>query len=158
MLVRNAFEADFLEIISKSREWGDLVVEREGIYHIMTLHFRSTCFVAEDRGHMIGYLLGFISQSDPGQAHMHLIQVDPALRGHGVGRRLFGMFESNVRGKGCKKIVSLSRPENKTAMSFYVDTGMENVSSGNTIDVGGVRAVKDYNGPGKHMVMWSKEL
>lgn len=158
MLVRNVFENDFIDIASKSREWGDIVIERETIYHLLTKHFRSTCFVAEDRQRMIGYLLGFRSQSQPEEAYLHLVQVDPSLRGHGVGRRMFNLFEASVKKMGCKKILAASRPQNRTAMAFYEGMGFRPVQTGTMIEVDGVMAVKDYNGPGKHVVLWAKEL
>ena len=158
MLVRNVFEPDFAEIVGKSRDWGDIVIEREAIYHVMTKHFRGTCFVAEDRGRMIGYLLGFRSQTYPDEAYMHLVQVDPAMRGHGIGRRMFSQFEASARAMGCKKIVAASRPQNRLAMDFYEGLGFKPVQTGDMVEVEGVRAIRDYNGPGKHVVLWSKDI
>jgi ribosomal protein S18 acetylase RimI-like enzyme len=158
MLVRNVFESDFLAIVSKSREWGDIVIEREAIYHVMTGHFRSTCFIAEDRQRVIGYLIGFRSQTYPDEAYMHLIQVDPAMRGNGIGRRLFSQFQDAAKKMGCKKLVTTSRPQNKLAMAFYEGMGFKPVQSGEMIDVDGVMAIKDYNGPGKHVVVWEKSI
>ncbi len=158
MLVRNVFENDFVEIANKARQWGDIVIERETIYHLLTRHFRGTCFVAEDRPGMIGYLLGFRSQTQPEEAYLHLVQVDPAMRGHGVGRQMFRVFEESVRKMGCKRILAASRPQNKSAMKFYEVVGLKPVQAGTMIEVDGVMAVKDYNGPGKHIVLWAKEL
>lgn len=158
MLVRNVFENDFLEISNKAREWGDLVIERESIYHIMTKHFRDTCFVAEDRGKIIGYLLGFRSQINTDHAYMHLIHVSPGMRGYGVGRRMLKQFEDAARSMGCNKIFTIVRPENKYALGFASVMGFKVVEDGDIIEVNGVRARKDYNGPGKHMVIWSKDL
>jgi GNAT superfamily N-acetyltransferase len=158
MLVRNVFEGDFVEIVNKSREWGDIVIEREAIYHIMTKHFRGTCFVAEDRQRMIGYLLGFRSQSCPDEAYMHLVQVDPAMRGHGIGRRLFTQFEAAAKAMGCRKIMTTSRPQNKTAMAFYEEMGFKPVQAGDMVEVDGVMAIRDYNGPGKPVVLWGKDI
>ncbi|MCD1294567.1 N-acetyltransferase [Methanocella sp. CWC-04] len=158
MLVRNAFEYDFLEVTNKSREWGDLVIEREGVYHILMAHFRKTCFIAEDRGKMIGYLLGFRSQVNPDQAFLHLIQVDPAMRGHGIGKRLFKQFQAEVKKMGCTEIHTIARPENKVGMGFHKGMGFEIVKPENSIDIQGVPAAKDYNGPGKHMVLFVKKI
>lgn len=158
MLVRNAFENDFLEVAGKAREWGDLVIEREGIYHMMVTHFKETCFIAEDRGRMIGYLLGFRSQTCPDQAFMHLIQVDPSMRGNGIGRRLFNQFQAKVKSMGCKQIYTICRPENKYGLSFHPGMGFNIVKKDNSIEVNGMPAIKDYNGPGKHMILWSKDL
>lgn len=158
MLVRNVFEDDFLAIADRSKEWGDIVIERDTIYHILTRHFRGTCFVAEDRQRMIGYLLGFRSQTYPEEAYLHLIQVDPALRGHGIGRRMLRLFEDSVKAMGCKKILATCRPQNRTAMAFYEGVGFKAVQAGTMNEVDGVMAVKDYDGPGRHVVLWAKDL
>jgi len=158
MLVRNVFENDFVGIVEKSMEWGDLVIERDNIYHIMCVHFRGTCFMAEDNGRIIGYLLGFRSQSCPGQAYMHLLHVDPKFRGHGVAQRLFSQFQAAVKAMGCIEIAAVSRPQNRVGMAFYTSMGLEPVAMDGMIEVDGVKAVRDYNGPGKHMVLWCKQL
>ncbi|AFC99824.1 putative acetyltransferase, GNAT superfamily [Methanocella conradii HZ254] len=158
MLVRNAFPGDFLEVAKKSKEWADLVIERETIYHIMTEHFRDTCFIAEERGEMIGYLLGFRSQARPEEALIHLIQVAPHMRGNGIGRRLFNQFQYTVKKMGCKRIVAITKPENNYCNRFHKAMGFNVVEAGEAIEVNGVRAIKDYNGPGKHMVLWHKNI
>jgi len=158
MLVRNAFPDDFIEIANKSKEWADIVIERESIYHILTEHFRSTCFIAEDRGEMIGYLLGYRSQTRPEEALVHLIQVKPRLRGNGVGRRMFNQFQAAAKAMGCTRISTHSRPENNNCNRFYKAMGFEVVVGENTIEVNRMPAVKDYNGPGKHRVVWYKRI
>lgn len=158
MLVRNTFPGDFIEIANKSIEWADIVIERESIYHLLTEHFRGTCFVAEDRGDVIGYLLGYRSQSRPEEAVVHLVQVAPRLRGNGVGRRMFNQFQAAVKAMGCIRIATHSRPENNSCNRFYKAMGFEIVGGDNTVEVNGMPAVKDYNGPGKHRVVWIKKI
>jgi GNAT superfamily N-acetyltransferase len=156
MLVRNAFPRDFIEVANKAKEWADLVIERESIYRVMTEHFRSTCFIAEDRGQMIGYLLGFRSQYRPEEAIVHLTQVAPRLRGNGIGRRMFGQFQASVKTMGCTRITAHSRPENNSCNRFYKAMGFETAPG--EIEVNGMPCVKDYNGPGKHRVVWVKNI
>lgn len=158
MLVRNAFSGDFWMVAEKSQEWADIVIEREPIYHIFTEHFRTTSFIAEDRGEMIGYLLGFRSQARPDEAVVHLVQVAPRLRGNGVGRRMFRQFEAAARGLGCSRIAAHSRPENNNCSRFYRAMGFEAASGGNAVVVNGMPCVRDYSGPGKHRVVWAKDI
>jgi ribosomal protein S18 acetylase RimI-like enzyme len=107
---------------------------------------------------MIGYLLAIRSQSHPEQAYMHLIQVAPKLRGNGVGRRLFNQFQAAVKAMGCTSICTITKPENKQCLAFYKAVGYQMANRKNTVDVDGVEATKDYNGPGKHMIVWCKEI
>ena len=158
MLVRNAFPADFVEIAARSKEWSDLVIERESIYHILTEHFKNTCFIAEDRGAMIGYLLGLRSQSSPDVALVHLVQVAPRLRGNGVGRRMYNQFQAEMKKLGCKTITTHSRPENNSCNRYYRAMGFTAVKDENSVEVNGMPCVKDYNGPGKHRVVWVKNI
>ncbi len=158
MLVRNAFPADFIQVANKSKEWADIVIERESVYHIFTEHFRSTSFIAEDRGEMIGYFLGFRSQSKPEEALIHLVQVAPRLRGNGVGRRMFSQFQASVKNMGCTKIITHSRPENNSCSRFYKAMGFDVVAGEDPIEVNGMPCVRDYNGPGKHRVVWVKNI
>jgi GNAT superfamily N-acetyltransferase len=157
MLVRNAFPGDSLPVASKSKEWADLATEDESIYHTMIEHFRNTCFIAEDRGEIIGYLLGFRSKDDPDIAFIRLIQVAPRLRGNGVGRRLFNQYQTAVKSMGCKKIMALGEPENKCCVSFYVAMGLE--ASGSKVpEAEDIVAAKGRDVPGKHVVAWVKEI
>ena len=158
MLVRNAFPADFVEVSNKSREWGDLVIERESIYHVLTEHFRNTCVIAEDRGEMIGYLLGLRSQANPDVALLHLIQVAPRLRGNGVGRRMFNQFQAEAKKLGCTKIMMHSRPENNSCNRFFKAMGFDVISGEGSVEINGMPCVKDYNGPGRHRVVWVKNI
>ena len=63
-----------------------------------------------------------------------------------------------MKALGCKKIITTSRPQNKTAAKFYEEMGFKPVQAESMIEVDGVKAIKDYNGPGKHVVLWAKEL
>jgi GNAT superfamily N-acetyltransferase len=157
MLVRNAFPGDSLPVASKSKEWADFATEDESIYHTMIEHFRNTCFIAEDRGEIIGYLLGFRSREDPNIAFIRLIQVAPRLRGNGVGRRLFNQYQAAVKSMGCKKIMAIGDPENKNCATFYVAMGLE--ASGRIIpEMEGMIAAKGQDVAGKHVVLWVKEI
>jgi GNAT superfamily N-acetyltransferase len=158
MLVRNAFEGDFIDICNMSREWSDLVIEREGIYHIFTAYFRDTCFIAEDRGKMIGFLLGFRSQVNPSQAFLHLVQVAPEMRGHGIGRRLYRQFEESAKKMGCKQIHTIARPENKAGQAFHTGMGFKIIRTDSSIEINGIPVARDYNGPGKHMAIFVKDI
>ena len=45
------------------------------------VHFRDTSFVAERDGELAGFLVGFLSQSEPEEAYVHFVGVSPAERG-----------------------------------------------------------------------------
>ena len=157
MLVRNAFPNDFRAVADKSKEWAELTIEQESIYHIMLEHFRNMCFIAEDRGEIIGYLLGSRSHSDPDVAFIQCILVSPRLRGNGVGRRLFNQYQTAIKSMGCKKIMALGETENRNCAAFYEAMGFR-ISDGNTLETDDVKALKNHGRPGKNAVIWTKEI
>ncbi len=56
------------------------------------LHFCDTSFVVELAGEIIGFLVGFLSQSNPQEAYTHFIGIHPNFRKQGVGRILYNQF------------------------------------------------------------------
>lgn len=83
--IRNSEEEDFLAISQIARKCRPMVTERDSIYHLFTKFFQNTVFVAEklENGNniAIGFLIGFISQSNSDESYIHLLCVDPKFRG-----------------------------------------------------------------------------
>src|SRR5256885_14640549 len=44
--------------------------------------FRSTSFVVEHDVELVGFLVGFLSQTNPDEAYIHAVAVAPSWRGH----------------------------------------------------------------------------
>ena len=44
-------------------------------------HFHPTRFVAEQDGRIAGFVIGFVSQTDPEETCIHCVGIDPSLRG-----------------------------------------------------------------------------
>jgi len=98
------------------------------------LHFADTGFVAEEEGEMIGFLLGFISQSRPGEAYIHLAGVHPDRRGAGVGRRLYETFFAAVEGRGCHTVSALTGPLEPQSIAFHRSLGFEVIPGGEEVE------------------------
>ncbi len=155
--VRNTIEEDFVDIADLGEKCSPMAIERNSIYHIFTKYFKSTSFVAElGSGEIVGFLLGFISQENPEEAYMHLLCVDPKIRNMGIGRALVDQFFEAASLKGCKKVYLITKPINWKSISFYRNLGFEEDKSGNTINIMGTTAIKNYNGLGEHMVVFFK--
>ena len=152
MLIRNAREGDFISCVQIARRaWPDFK-ERESIYHFFCKFFSNTCFVCEQDGKIVAFLLGFISQVDRGQAYIHLVVVDPPAQRQGLAKQLYQAFFDTVRDLGSKQVRLIVNPDNKASLAFHRKLGFVVDLHGETIDVGGVTAVRNYNGPNLHMV------
>ena len=61
-------------------------------------HFCQTSFVAEQDGHVVGFVVGFVSQSYPDEGYIHFVGVHPGLRKGGLGHLLYErVFEAMIR-------------------------------------------------------------
>ncbi|MBC7340387.1 MAG: GNAT family N-acetyltransferase [Firmicutes bacterium] len=117
------------------------------------LHFADTGFVAEEEGELIGFLLGFVSQTRPGEAYIHLAGVRPDRRGAGVGRRLYETFFAAVEERGCHTVSAITGPLGPESLAFHRSLGFEVIPGGEAVDWGegpgaGPGAAEGGGGPG----------
>ncbi len=156
--IRNARDGDFLACITLSREAWPQFKERESIYHLFCKFFSSTSFVAERAdGVLAGFLLGFLSQVDDREAYIHLVVVDGSARRQGMASRLYAAFfeaaaQATGTRRGAERVRLIVNPDNAASLQFHERMGFVPDTPGPTILLDGVVAVKDYNGPGIHMV------
>ncbi len=157
MIIRNALEDDFTKIAELADDCEPMTKERNAIYHLFTRFFKSTCLVAEiSSGEIRGFILGFISQENPEECYIHQLCVDSKLRHKNIGTELVNSFIQNVSSKGCKKVSLLTKTINWNSINFYKKLGFMQEKSGETINVLGNTAIKNYDGPGEHMILFYK--
>jgi ribosomal protein S18 acetylase RimI-like enzyme len=158
MMIRNATEADFMPCVNIVRAAWPEFKERESIYHLFCKHFNHTCFIAEEAAGIRGFLLGFLSQTHPTQAYIHLVAIDPGSQRRGLASSLYRTFFETVSRMGRREVSLIVNPDNGPSLDFHRKLGFRAEEDGPTVQVGGVVALKDYNGPGKHMVLFHKTL
>ncbi|SRR5712692_2378604 len=158
MLMRNAGETDFMSCVLIARRAWPEFKERESIYHLFCKFFSNTCFVCERDGKVDAFLLGFLSQVDTKLAYIHLVAVDPPAQRQGLAERLYHKFFETVSGIGARQVRLIVNPDNRASLALHRKLGFQADLHGDTIEVEGVLAAKDYNGPGQHMVPFSRSL
>ncbi|MCW4042792.1 MAG: GNAT family N-acetyltransferase [Candidatus Bathyarchaeota archaeon] len=158
MRIRTVKKEDFLEIMDLASKCDPIPVERDSIYHLFTKYFTNTCFVAEKDNKIVGYILGFISQLEKNVAYIHNICISPDFRRKKIGSSLYQKFFQNMKKEKCQKIFLIINPTNKLSISYHESLGFNVSKEGEEIYVEGIRASKNYNGPGKHMVVMCKSL
>jgi ribosomal protein S18 acetylase RimI-like enzyme len=157
--IRSVREEDFLKIAEIAEKCLPMATERNSIYHIFTKFFKKTSLVVEKAdGEAVGFLIGFISQDDPADAYIHLLCVNQSCRGRGLAKGMVQRFLETVTESGCRKVYLITRPQNKTAINFYKGLGFKLDKVGETIEINGLKAVKDYNGLGDHKMVFYKPL
>ncbi len=111
------------------------------------VHFEGTSFVAEEDGELVGFLVGFLSQTRPDEAYIHFVGVSPGQRGSGLGRELYERFFAEARAHGRSVVRCVTSPANEGSVSFHEALGFE-------VD----RVAEAYDGPGEDRVLFVKHL
>lgn len=86
-------------------------------------HFGSTGFVAESGGELVGFLLGFASQTYPGEAHVHAVWVRPDRRRTQLGTALYECFVAAAHEQYCSVVRASTPGIDGAAIAFHQALG-----------------------------------
>ncbi len=120
------------------------------------VHFRNTSFIAEIDGKIVGFLIGFISQTACDEAYIHFVGVHPDFRKTGLGTALYDHFFSVVQHLRCHTVRCVTSPVNQGSIAFHRRMGFSAEASDTIID--GIPVFKDYDGMDEHRVLFVKKL
>ena len=120
------------------------------------VHFRETSFVAESSDKIVGFLIGFLSQTFRDEAYIHFAGVHPDYRKMGLGGALYERFFEVARNLGRTVVRCVTSPVNKGSVAFHLRMGF-GIEQSETI-VEGISVAKHYNGHGGDRVLFSKTL
>lgn len=158
--IRKADEKDFLSVYNFVSRCKPLENYSEHFYKIMLRYFGNSCIIAEFNDEIVGFVMGFRSQVDNDKFFLWQIGVFSYHRGKEIGKMLLEKFEKVAKELGCKKIEVTVDPENIPSQKLFEKMGYLNISSreGETVEVMGNTAVKDYYKPGRHFMLYEKNI
>jgi ribosomal protein S18 acetylase RimI-like enzyme len=145
MLPERATTADYNAIIDTLADyWG--VRDMRARHHPMFVHeFGETSLVMRDGdGGVAAYLFGFVAPTQVG--YVHLVGVRADSRRVGLGRRLYGEFETLARHRGATALKAISIPTNDGSIAFHRGLGMS------------VTEAADYSGQGQPRIVFWRDL
>jgi predicted GNAT superfamily acetyltransferase len=142
LAIRHAEPADHARVLAVLDEWWGGRPMRDMLPKLFFLHFRETSFVAERDGELAGFLVGFLSQSEPEEAYVHFVGVSPVERGSGLGRELYERFFAAARAHGRTRVSCVTSPANEASLAFHEAIGFEPSP-----------AQAAYDGPGEDRVV-----
>ncbi len=146
--VRHAKPSDYGRVIGRINVWWGGRDMAPVLPKLFFLHFEGTSFVAEDEdGDLVGFLCGFLSQTNADEAYIHFVGITPDHRGEGLGRTLYERFFSEVLAQGRTVVRCVTSPVNQGSVAFHEALGF-----------GVDRVVEDYDGPGEDRVLFVKQL
>ncbi len=156
LLIRHAEPSDYQPIIAVLNDWWGGRQMTDMLPKLFFVHFRPTSFVAEHGGRIVGFAIGFVSQTFPEEAYIHFVGVHPEFRKKGLARALYERLFTAVRKLGCRTVRCVTSPVNKNSIAFHRRMGFS-IEAGDRI-VDGVPVVEGYDGKGEGRVLFYKCL
>jgi GNAT superfamily N-acetyltransferase len=121
--IRNGKPSDHEKVISIMPEWWGGRDLSSSVLKIFFIHFSNTIYIAEIDTDLMGFLVGFFSQSEENTAYIHFVGVHPDLRKAGLGRLLYQNFFNACIADNRNIIKSCTSPINKLSINFHLHMG-----------------------------------
>jgi GNAT superfamily N-acetyltransferase len=154
--IRPIRSSDYLTVISVIDAWWGGRHMADMLPRLFFEHFTDTSFAAERDGELAGFLVGFRSQSRPGEAYIHFVGIHPGERGHGLGRELYERFFAAVRARGCSRVRAVTSPVNRGSVAFHQRMGFD-IEAG-PAGPDGIAVAAGYDGEGQDRVRFVRDL
>ncbi|UGY90981.1 GNAT family N-acetyltransferase [Streptomyces gobiensis] len=161
--VRQARVSDHRTLVECVREWwGDSRTPDQArelsllLPKLFLQFFSSTSLVLEDEAGIKAFLVGFYSADNANEAYVHFVGVDPALRGQGLGRRLYTVFLQRAARAGRQEVRAITSPANTGSVAFHQAMGFDLEKGDREID--GLFVHSDYDGPGQDRVCFYRRI
>ncbi|MEX0267990.1 GNAT family N-acetyltransferase [Leptolyngbyaceae cyanobacterium UHCC 1019] len=156
MNIRNVQPIDYQPIISVLDEWWGGRQMSNMLPKLFFIHFCKTSFIAEINSQVIGFLIGFVSQTYPEEAYIHFVGIDPDFRKQRIGSTLYNQFFQTTEKLGCVRIRCVTSPTNQDSIAYHLHMGFEAEPSATQAD--GIPYHMNYDGAGQHRVCFVKHL
>jgi GNAT superfamily N-acetyltransferase len=152
--LRHSQRADYARVLAVIDDWWDGRPMSSRLSHVFFSHFAPTSFVLETDTELLGFLLGFLSQTRTDEAHVHLVGVHPEFRRLGLGRRLYERFFAAAGMHGRSWVSSIDAPSNGPSIAFHAAMGFLPEPGNGVVD--GVPVRLDYAGDRGHRVVFHR--
>ncbi|MFP3847035.1 GNAT family N-acetyltransferase [Priestia filamentosa] len=156
MKIRLVEESDYYIISPLINDWWNGRQMSSMLPKLFFDHFKNTSFIAEKEGKIIGFLIGFLSQSHLNEAYIHFAGVHPKYRGKEIGRQLYNHFFDVIRQHGRDTIRCITSPINKGSIAYHTKMGFKIEQGDKEFDNVSVHA--NYDGVNQDRVLFVKYL
>lgn len=146
MQIRNIEVEDYFKVNHVLNDWWGGRPMTHLLPRLFFEHFQPTSFVIETEEELVAFIIGFRSQTDPSEAYIHFVGVNPNFRKQGHANYLYKLFIKTVKVLGCQKVHCITTPINTGSIAFHEAVGFE------------VQFSKDYSGVGQDRIIFSKRI
>lgn len=154
--IRNGRPSDHEHVISVMPDWWDGRDLTSMLPKVFFIHFHNTIYIAEMKNRLVGFLVGFLSQSDDNVGYIHFVGVHPSCRKAGIGRLLYQKFYDACKTNDRSIIKSCTSPINKLSIDFHSRMGFIIESGDGSID--GIQVTMDFLRKNDPKVLFRKKL
>jgi ribosomal protein S18 acetylase RimI-like enzyme len=146
--IRHARPSDYGRVYPLVDEWWGGREMTHNLPSVFFVHFEGSSFIANTPDcELAGFLCGFLSETNPEEAYVHMAGVAPEYRRQGIGRRLYEAFFDTARRHGRTSVRLITAPFNITSIAFHKALGFECE-----------RLLENFAGPGDDRLMFVKHL
>ncbi|MED3802213.1 GNAT family N-acetyltransferase [Lysinibacillus xylanilyticus] len=156
MEIRSVKSSDYYVISPLIHEWWGGRNMSDMLPKLFFDHFTQTSFVAEKDGKLVGFLIGFLSQTHSNEAYIHFVGVHPEYRKHNIGKHLYNKFFNAVKQNNRSVVRCVTSSVNKVSIAYHTKMGFE-IEDGDRI-VDGLSINTDYDGEDQDRVLFVKNL
>ena len=146
MQIRNIEVEDYFKVNHVLDDWWGGRPMTHLLPRLFIEHFQPTSFVIEEAKELVAFIVGFISQTNPTEAYIHFVGVNPNYRKQGHANNLYNLFIKTVKVLGCHKVLCITTPINTGSIAFHEALGFQ------------VQLSKDYAGEGQDRIAFSKSI
>lgn len=144
--IRTATEADHPRVLAVADEWWGGRSVSWLAQRLFFEHFADTSLVAEDAHGLAGFLIGFLSQSRPDEAYIHMVATRSDCRRSGLARDLYVRFFELASAAGRGVVTSITAPRNDASIAFHTALGFS------------ASLQPDHAGPRADMIVFRRTL
>ncbi|MBD1371455.1 GNAT family N-acetyltransferase [Hazenella sp. IB182357] len=155
-MIRSLQSDDYTPIITQLNEWWGGREMTHLLPRLFFEHFQDTSYALTKNEHIIAFLIGFRSQTDPTQAYIHFVGVHPLYRQKGLAAQLYHTFFSKVQSLGCTEVRCITSPINQTSIAFHTRLGFQLLPA--DTDENALPVYRNYDGKGQDRVLFRKIL
>jgi GNAT superfamily N-acetyltransferase len=156
MEIRTIREEDYIRVLDVLVEWWGGRDLSDLLPRLFFQHFQDTSFIIEEKDEIVGFLVGFVSQTKPNEAYIHFVGIHPSYRKQRIGTKLYERFFQCVREKGCNIVKCITSPVNQISVQYHTNLGFQ-MEEGDT-HVEGIPAHTNYDGRGNDRVVFYKDI
>ncbi|BBP90496.1 hypothetical protein BsIDN1_41140 [Bacillus safensis] len=135
IMIRQVKLSDFYAVTSVIQSWwGEAEICAQNCQSYFSNIFSKQVLLLLKKGELIGFLVGFLSQSHSDEAYIHFVGVHPDHRKLKIGKILYQAFYEAAEKEGRTTIKAITAPVNKVSIAYHTKLGFQIEKGDKTVD------------------------